>query len=147
MKFQFVANYQEEFPSGLMCQLLNVARSSYYAFLRGVAHQPSQRQQSNEILLEKIKIIFEGSKRRYGSPRIHKKLLQQAETCSLGRVKRLMRQAGLYALSARKYKPRQEKAEVTDTKKLLLEPANKPTAQDLRSKKNSPSGKDEGRGA
>lgn len=39
-----------------------------------------------------------------------------------------MRQAGLYALSARKYKPRQQKAEVTDTKNLLLELVNKPTA-------------------
>jgi putative transposase len=82
---------------------------------------------SNEILLEKIKIIFEQSKRRYGSPRVHRKLQQQGEKCSLGKVKRLMRQAGLYALSARKYKPRQEKAEVTDSKNLLLEPANKPT--------------------
>jgi hypothetical protein len=39
-----------------------------------------------------------------------------------------MRQAGLYVLSTRKHKPRQENAEVTDTKNLLLEPANKPTA-------------------
>jgi putative transposase len=39
-----------------------------------------------------------------------------------------MRQVGLYAVSAKKYKPKQEKAEVTDTKNLLLEPANKPTA-------------------
>lgn len=38
-----------------------------------------------------------------------------------------MRQAGLYAESAKKYKSKQEKAEVTETKNLLLDPVNKPT--------------------
>lgn len=129
MKFQFTTNHQAEFPVGLMCRVLKVARSSYDAYTRRVVNSElGKREQSNAILLEKIKVIFERSKRRYGSPRVHRKLLQQGEKCSLGRVKRLMRQAGLYAVSARKYKPRQEKAEVTDTKNLLLEPANEPTA-------------------
>jgi putative transposase len=128
VKFQFIANHQKEFLIGMMCRLLNVARSSYYAFLKGAMDKASPRKQSNKDLLGKIKIIFEKSNRRYGSPRVHKKLLQQGETCSLGRVKRLMRQAGLYAISAKKYKPKQEKAEVTDTKNLLPEPENKPTA-------------------
>jgi putative transposase len=39
-----------------------------------------------------------------------------------------MGQAGMYAVSARKYKPKQEKAEVTETKNLLLEPTNKAMA-------------------
>jgi len=128
VKYQFIANYQTEFPIGLMCHLLEVSRSSYYAFIKGQICKPSERKTNNDILFGKIKIIFERNKRRYGSPRVYRKLLQQGERCSLGRVKRLMRQAGLYALSARKHKPKQEKAEVTDTKNLLLDPANKPTA-------------------
>jgi transposase InsO family protein len=39
-----------------------------------------------------------------------------------------MRQAGLYAVSTRTYKAKQEKAEVTNTKNLLLEPTNRATA-------------------
>jgi transposase InsO family protein len=128
VKFQFIAHHQSEFPEGLMCQLFKVARSSFYAYGQRSTKGPSKRKEGNTILLGKIKVIFEQSKRRYGNPRIHKKLLQQGDRCSLGRVKRLMRQAGLYAVSARKYKPKQDNAEVTDTKNLLLEPANKPTA-------------------
>lgn len=130
MKFNFIIQHQDEYSIGLMCQLLKVARSSYYAYLRSVHKEPSKREQENASLLEKIKVIFERSKRRYGSPRVHAELKRQGESCSLGRVKRLMRQAGLYAISHKKYKPKQEKAEagVTETNNLLLEGANKPTA-------------------
>ncbi len=111
-----------------MCQLLKVARSSYYAFSKLETKEPSQRQLENQILLEKIKIIFEKNKGRYGSPRIHKTLLQQGDRCSLGRVKRLMRAAGLYAVSAKKYKAKQEKSEITETRNLLLNEDNRATA-------------------
>jgi transposase InsO family protein len=120
--------HQSEFPVGLMSRLLEVSRSSYYAFNKGQIREPSKRKTMNEMLLKKIKMIFEQNKKRYGSPRVYKKLRQQGEKCSLGRVKRLMRQAGLYALTPKKHKPQQEKADVTDTRNLLLEPANKPTA-------------------
>jgi putative transposase len=67
----------------------------YYAYRNYPTKEPSARAKANKVLLEKVKVIFEQSKRRYGSPRVHRKLLQQGERCSLGRVKRLMRQAGL----------------------------------------------------
>ncbi len=43
----------------------------------------------------------------------------------MGKVKRIMRKAGLYALNSKRYKPRQEKSEVTATKNLLLDENNK----------------------
>lgn len=110
-----------------MCRLLQVARSSYYAYLKRT-NEPSQRQQANKVLLEKIKVIFETNKKRYGSPRIHKALKHQGESCSLGRVKRLMRTNGLYALSNKKHKPKQEKARAIETKNLLFNENNKATA-------------------
>lgn len=128
MKFKFISNHQSEFPVGLMCQLLKVARSSFYAYQKRATKVPSPRKEENKTLLEKIKVIFERSKKRYGSPRIHAELKRQGERCSLGRVKRLMRQAGLYAINHKKFKPKQGKAEVTETKNLLLERDNKPTA-------------------
>jgi transposase InsO family protein len=126
VKFEFISNYQKAFPIGLICKLLKVARSSYYAFLNR-RHEPGKRELANKLLLEKISFIFEKNKQRYGSPRIHAVLKQDGESCSLGRIKRLMRKAGLYALSSKKYKPRQEKAEITETKNLLLDESNKAT--------------------
>ena len=127
MKYRFIAHHQTEFRIGLMCQLLKVARSSYYAFSKLAVKEPSKRQLDNQILLEKIRIIFEKNKSGYGSPRIHKTLLQQGDRCSLGRVKRLMRAAGLYAINIKKYKAKQEKSEIKETKNLLLEPSNRAT--------------------
>ena len=127
MKFTFIKNHVAEFSVSMMCELLKVARSSYYAYLKQ-SREPSKREQANKVLLEKIKGIFEKHKGRYGSPRIHKTLLLQGERCSLGRVKRLMRKAGLYAVSARKFKPRQERITKLETKNLLLERNIRPTA-------------------
>lgn len=129
MKFDFIQQHQNEFPIKLMCQQFKVARSSYYAYLKQ-NDEPSKREQENRVLLEKIKVIFEKHKKRYGSPRIHAVLKQQGETCSLGRVKRIMRAAGLYALSSKKYKPKQDKSEqvLLEKKNLLLNAENRPKA-------------------
>ena len=39
-----------------------------------------------------------------------------------------MRAAGLYAISSKNYKAKQEKSEIKETKNLLLEPSNRATA-------------------
>lgn len=108
--------------------MMKVARSSFYAFSKRLVLPASERQRRNAKLLEEIKTIFEANKKRYGSPRIHKSLLLQGEHCSLGRVKRLMRQAGLYAVSGRKFKPKKKRGSKLETKNLLLEQNIRPTA-------------------
>ena len=125
MKAAFIQQHHE-LPIKLLCQLLKLPRSSYYASLKR-SHDPGKREQANQVLGEKIKTIYEKNKRRYGSPRIHKALKHQGIRCSLGRVKRLMRKAGLYALQTRKHAPKQEKVGSLETKNLLLGQA-KPTA-------------------
>ncbi len=74
------------------CHLLEVSRSAYYQ-RRNAA--PSQREQTDAELLEKITAIHQESKGTYGSPRIHKELGHRQVTCGRRRVTRLMRQAGL----------------------------------------------------
>ena len=127
MKFNFIKQHASQFAIGLMCELFKVARSSYYAYLKRT-DEPSKREQANKDLLEKLRVIFEKNKGRYGSPRIHKALLAQGAKCSLGRVKRLMRAAGLYAVSGKKFKPKQERGDKLETRNLLLEQNIRPTA-------------------
>ena len=126
MKAVFIAQHQAEYPIKLMCRMLKLPSSSYYAYLKRT-NEPSQREQANQVLGAQIKSIFAKNKQRYGSPRIHKALKQQGIRCSLGRVKHLMRKAGLYALQARKQPVKQEKTGNLETKNLLLGAA-KPTA-------------------
>lgn len=90
MKYQFIEEHREKYPVGLMCKVLGVARSAYYAW-----HQAprSKRKMADLALLEQIKEIFEQSRQTYGSYRIFIALRKQGTRCGHKRVARLMRQA------------------------------------------------------
>ena len=94
VKFAFIRMHAADYGVSQLCQSLEVSRSGYYASL---SWQPSKRQQENEGLVTLIRKVHQQSAQRYGSLRIHQALVQQGKPCSLGRVKRLMRQAGIYA--------------------------------------------------
>ena len=117
MKCAFVDAHKNEFPVGILCEVLAVPRSSYY-HARQRRQAPSEREKANLALLAQIKTVFTNHKGRYGSPRVHAELKKQV-ACSLGRVKRLMRREGLCAVSTPKYRPKRERSEVTETHNLL----------------------------
>ena len=104
----------------MLCEVLGVARSSYYHWRARQEREPSERGRKNAELSEKIKAVFEKHKGRYGSPRVYAELKKQRVTCSLGRVKRLMRREGLYAVSNKKRCSKRERCEL-ETQNLLLE--------------------------
>lgn len=92
MKFVFIGTQQNEFPVQRLCRVLGVSASGYYAWLR---RPNSQREQNNQVLLEKIRQIHVQSRKNYGSPRIHAALRKQGIACGRNRVARLMRRAGI----------------------------------------------------
>ena len=55
----------------MLCEVLDVARSSYYGWRARQQREPSERERKNAELLEKIKAVFEKNKGRHGSPRVH----------------------------------------------------------------------------
>ena len=81
--------------------MLGIAASGYYRWLKQL---PSQRRREDLRLKEKIVSIHQGSRFRYGSPRIHQVLQQQGEQLSRKRVIRLMREENLKAKGKRKFK-------------------------------------------
>jgi putative transposase len=102
VRHEFIKAHQQNYPVAWLCEFLKVSRSGYYAYLN---HQPSQRERANTELVKVIKDIHQQSKQRYGSPRVHAELQHRGERGSLARVKRLMRQEGIYAVPQRKYQP------------------------------------------
>jgi putative transposase len=83
-----------------MCRLLGVSESGYHAWVR---RAPSDRALSDAWLLEKIKQIHADNRQVYGSPRIHAELrMAHGIQVSRKRVERLMRQAGISGLVAKK---------------------------------------------
>jgi transposase InsO family protein len=101
MKYTFIATHQEQYSVRLMCRVLDVSRSGYYAWRK---REPSQRERENKVLLEQIRGIFKCSRETYGSPRIQAELNAQGIACSRGRVARLMRRNGLKARCRRRYR-------------------------------------------
>ena len=101
MKYQFIANHYAEFKITVMCRVLGVSRSGYYAWGK---RPTSVRKMADQSLTEQIEVIHQKSRRTYGSIRIQKELADQGIKCGHNRVARLMREIGLSAKQSRKFK-------------------------------------------
>ena len=95
-----MAAHKGKFPMMLMCRVLGVSSSGYYAYRTRPA---SGRSLENRRLLNRIRAVHEKSRRTYGSPRVHWQLVAEGESCSRGRVERLMSANGIRAKQQRKF--------------------------------------------
>ena len=101
MRCEFIEAHRREFEIGIMCRVLRVSLSGYYAWrTRG----ESRRSRKNRGLLVEIRAVHAESKMRYGSPRIHGELRARGRECNEKRVARLMREDGLRSRRSRKFK-------------------------------------------
>ncbi len=98
--FRFIEREKANHQVLLMCGVLGVSRSGYYAWRRrGV----SARAREDAELLSQIRTIHRESRGIYGAPRIHAELsLGRKLRCSRKRVTRLMRQDGLQGVHRRR---------------------------------------------
>jgi len=87
------------FPVAMMCRMLDVSTSGYYAW---ISREPSLRARENAVLTEKIREYHKLSRYTYGSPRIHTDLAEEGIHVGRKRVARLMKAAGLAGVSRRK---------------------------------------------
>lgn len=84
----------------MMCQVLAVSRSGYYAWRKRSANPRVTSR--HEQLVEAIrKVHLQRYKDVYGSPRMTKELKAQGVTCSENTVARVMKEAGIRAISRR----------------------------------------------
>lgn len=105
-KYQFVAAQASEYPVTVLCRVLGLARSGYYAWRKWPLS--ARMQQDNELTAD-IQRIFTNSRQTYGSPRVHAEL-RKSRPCARKRVARLMRQAKLIA------RPRRRTVRTTDSR-------------------------------
>jgi len=88
VKYACIEHRRIDYPIRMMCRLLRISASGYYAWR---IRPESQRAKSDRELVSKIKRIHAQSKGVYGSPKIRAELV--SEGCQVGRnrVARLMR--------------------------------------------------------
>jgi putative transposase len=99
VKYACIARHQEEFEVRLMCRLLAVSRSGFYAAQR---RAPSARAVRDQALRLHVRTAHERSARTYGAPRVHRELRAQGHRVARKRVARLMREDGLRVLRRRR---------------------------------------------
>jgi putative transposase len=92
VRFAFIQEHRTEFPVALMCDILSVSRSGFYAWLDRPA---SKRQQRRQELLAAIRQVHQDSRQTYGSPRVHRQLQGQGVRCCRNTVAKLMRDNGI----------------------------------------------------
>jgi putative transposase len=85
----------------ILCRCLQVTPSGFYAW-RG--RPESLRAREDRRLKTLVRASFEGSRRNYGSPRVHEDLIEQQVRVSRKRVVRLMQEDGLKARVRKRYK-------------------------------------------
>ena len=100
MKFRFVQEYRETFRVGMMCKVLKVSRSGYYAWR---SRQPSRRDRDNERLTERIRSVHRESREAYGSPRVWRALRLEGEAAGRHRIARIMRWEGIRGCAKQRF--------------------------------------------
>ncbi len=92
MRYRFIQAEKAAYPVEVLCRVLTVARSGYYAWCR---RPLGVRAQQNQGLLTQIQTCYQASRGCYGSPRIHHELRAHGLQVGRHRVARLMRVNGL----------------------------------------------------
>lgn len=100
MRYQFIEDHRQEFKVTLMCRVLDVSTSGYYAWRK---RPTSQREMANQKLLEAIREAHQASNETYGSPRIYEEIKENIP-CSRNRVARLMKKHNIAARQKKRYK-------------------------------------------
>ena len=101
MKFAFIQAEKATYPVTTLCRVLGVSRAGFYA---AQARPVPTRVAEDERLAIEIAAIHAGSRRCYGSPRVHAELRARGHCTSRKRVARLMRRAGLAARRRRAFR-------------------------------------------
>jgi transposase InsO family protein len=96
----FIAAEKAQYPVTLLCELLEVSRSGYYAWI----DRPTPRKTiADARLVLEIKAALVRGRGAYGSPRIHLELRAHGIRVSKKRIERLMRANGLVARQKRRF--------------------------------------------
>ena len=95
--------YQATFPVTLMCEVLRVSRSGFYAWRdRAPSARAEQDAEQDAELAQAIQVSHAASDGSYGAIRIHEDLKDEGFRVGRKRVARLMREHGIVGVTRRR---------------------------------------------
>jgi putative transposase len=101
MTYRFIDEHKGQCPVRLLCEVLEVSSAGYYAWRQ---RPRGTREQRRDTLLVEVRAIHAQFKARYGSPRMHAELVARGHDCCVNTVAKVMREAGIAAKAARKFR-------------------------------------------
>src|SRR5215207_4799403 len=91
-RFGFVDAEKARFPVSLLCKMVGISKSGYYAWK---SRAPSKRSREDAVLTERIVEVHRRSREIYGYLQVHAELRALGVRCGRRRVARLTRRAGV----------------------------------------------------
>lgn len=98
-RFAFIDAERAHHGVAVLCRLLQVSRSGFYAWL---GRPRSQRALADEVLTEQIRAAYNANRKLYGAPRVHAELADAGVRVGRKRIARLMRDAQIVGCHRRK---------------------------------------------
>lgn len=105
ISFSFIAKHRHIWPISWLCDVLEVSRSGFHAWLN---RPTSIREIDDAKLVTAIETSFKASDRTYGARRVWRDVLEEGFACGLHRIERLMRASSLRACPKRRGKPKDD---------------------------------------
>lgn len=101
MKYAWIGEHAQEFPVAVMCKVLEVSSSGYYAW-RG--RGPSGRANRRQRLERAVEEVYRASNRVYGYRKVHLDVVEVHEQpCCPETVRRIMQDKGLSARRKKRF--------------------------------------------
>lgn len=100
-RFQFIEDHHRAWGVKRLCQVLEVARSSFHKWRAGRAAR-AVRERADAALAERIRAVHAEWDGTYGRPRITAELSGEGERVNHKRIGRVMRKYGIAGLRLRK---------------------------------------------
>jgi len=101
VKFAFILAEKALYPIVVLCEVLGVSRSGFYAWCR---RPKAPRDRADAQLAVQVAAAHTRSRGTYGSPRVHAELRAKGVRVGRKRVERLMRKSGLKARRKRRFR-------------------------------------------
>jgi transposase InsO family protein len=100
-RFQFVADHQARYGVKRLCQILKIARSSFY-YWRSTAETRAARDAADAALAARIRVVHAAHDGTYGAPRIAAELHDDGQRVNRKKVARVMRRYRIQGLRLRR---------------------------------------------
>lgn len=104
MKYEAIRANNQEFSVRKMCRTLGLVDSAYHQWQKRKQKQ-DKKKEAEKKLGKLIREVFDRTKKVYGYRRMQRALAREDIVLSENRIRRIMRENGMYPVTAIKYKP------------------------------------------